>query len=80
MVMETLQIRLGQGLIERIDGLVSRGIYSNRSDVIRDAVRRFVWENEAGTIAEKGNSVELIRKAREKLSRQPVNLSEINNL
>jgi len=80
MVMDTLQIRLNRGLIERIDALVGKKIYSNRADVIRDAVRRFVWENEAGSIAKKGNGVELARRAREKLSKEKIDLAEINRL
>jgi hypothetical protein len=51
---------------------------NNYANVIRDYVRRFVWENEAGTIAKKGNSVELVRKAREGLAKQPISLNEIN--
>jgi len=80
MVMNTLQIRLGSGLIKRIDSFVKIGVYSNRSDVIRDAVRRFVWEKEVGTVFLKGNSVDLVRKAREKLSKEKMDLDEINNL
>lgn len=80
MVMDTLQIRLSHGLVEQIDILVDKGIYANRSDVIRDAVRRFVWEKEAGTISPKGASgVELVRKARKELSKQKINLKEILN-
>ncbi len=80
MVMDTLQIRMNKKLVKLIDSLVKSGIYSNRADVIRDAVRRFVWEKEAGTITSKGNSVEQVRKAREKLSKEKINLDEINNL
>ena len=80
MVMDTLQIRLSNGLIKRIDSFVKTGVYSNRSDVIRDAVRRFVWKKEVGTVSLKGNSVDLVRKAREKLSKEKIDLDEINNL
>ncbi len=80
MVMDTLQIRLGSGLIDRIDLLVKGGVYSNRSDVIRDAVRRFVWEREVGSITYKGNSIKLVRKARELLSKEKIELNKINNL
>lgn len=80
MVMDTLQIRMNSGLISRIDSLVNMGIYSNRADVIRDAVRRFVWEKEVGSISKKGDSVKEVRKIREILSKQPVNLDEINSL
>ena len=44
MVMETLQIRLTKNLIDKLEGLVKRGAYSSRSEVIRDAVRRFLQE------------------------------------
>jgi len=80
MVMDTLQIRMNKGLLKRVDGLVKSGVYSNRSDVIRDAVRRFVWEKEVGSINHKGNSVKEVRKIREKLSKENINLEEINNL
>lgn len=78
--MDVLQIRMNPGLVKLVDGLVKRGAYSNRSDVIRDAVRRFVWEREVGTIPNKGNSVKEIRKIRKKLSKMPIDLDEINNL
>ncbi len=80
MVMDTLQVRLSHGLVERVDSLVETGVYANRSDVIRDAVRRFVWQNELGSISNKGDSVNLIRKVREKLSKEKIDLDEINNL
>lgn len=80
MVMDTLQIRMNPELLKRIDLMVKTGIYSNRADVIRDAVRRFVWEKEVGSIMTKGNSVEIVRKARAKLSKEKFDLDEINNL
>jgi len=78
MVMETMQIRISKGLIKRIDTFVKADIYANRSDVIRDAVRRFIWDNEVGTIPNKGNSVKQVRKIRNKLSKQKIDLKEIN--
>ena len=78
--MDTLQIRMNSALIKRIDLLVKSGIYANRADVIRDAVRRFVWEKEVGTINWNGeDSVEQIRKVRKKLSKEKFNLNELNN-
>lgn len=67
-------------LLKRIDSMVKSGIYNNRSDVIRDAVRRFVWEKQIGSIPNKGDSVKQVREAREKLSKEKFDLSEINNL
>ena len=80
MTMEVAQARLPDGLMKKVDSLVERGEYSNRSDVIRDAVRRFVWEKEVGTISKKGPSAELVRKAREKLSKEKIDLEDINSL
>lgn len=80
MVMDTLQIRINKELLKRIDLLVKSGIYSNRADVIRDAVRRFVWEKEVGSISPKGKATEQVRKLREKLSREKIELDRINNL
>ena len=79
MVMDTVQIRLNPKLIKLIDLFVKQGVYANRSDVIRDAVRRFVWEKEVGTISKKGNSVEEVRALRKKLSKEKIDIDEINN-
>jgi len=35
-----IQIRLTRELIEKIDQLIDKGIYPNRSEAVRDAVRR----------------------------------------
>lgn len=80
MVMDTIQIRLSHGLLELVDSLVKQGIYSNRADVIRDAVRRFVWEKEVGTFSNNQNSIKQVKKARKKLSKKSIKLKEINNL
>ena len=45
MVMETIQIRLTEKQIKNIDHLVKRGVYPNRSEAVRDAVRKLVGEN-----------------------------------
>ena len=79
MTMDTLQIRMNPGLIKLVDEIVKSGVYANRSDVIRDAVRRFVWEKEVGSISRKGNSVEIVREIRKKLSKEKVELEELNN-
>ena len=81
MVMDTLQIRMNKELLKRIDSFVKTGVYSNRSDVIRDAVRRFVWEKEVGSINNNGkNSVEEISEIRKKLPKEPIDIDEINKL
>ena len=80
MTMDTLQIRMNPELLKRIDLMVKTGIYSNRADVIRDAVRRFIWEKEIGSIPNKEDSVKQVREIRKKLSKEKFDLNEINNL
>ncbi|MBS7638527.1 ribbon-helix-helix protein, CopG family, partial [Candidatus Bathyarchaeota archaeon] len=51
--METLQVRLTGDLIKMVDRLVEQGIYSSRSEAVRDAVRKLIVESEIGSLAEK---------------------------
>jgi len=44
MVMSTVQIRLTERQIKTIDTLVKTGTYPNRSEAVRDAVRKLVIE------------------------------------
>jgi Arc/MetJ-type ribon-helix-helix transcriptional regulator len=60
--------------------MVRSGFYANRADVIRDAVRRFVFESQIGIISNKGNAVLSVRKARQKLSKEKIDIDEINSL
>jgi len=71
--METVQIRLTEDLIKMVDRLVKRGIYSSRSEAVRDAVRKLVVEREIGRLAEKRaekTSVELVKDVRGKIWRE----------
>jgi hypothetical protein len=80
MVMDTLQIRLSSGLVKMIDSLVQEGIYSNRSDAIRDAVRRSFWHSQVGTIPNTGDSVKEVRKIRRQLSKQIKSYKDIEKI
>ena len=80
MVMDTVQIRLSHGLVDRIDDLVGTGIYANRSDAIRDAVRRLILDKQIGSIPNTGDSVKEIRAVKTKLSKEKFDLDEINKL
>jgi len=80
MVMDTVQIRLSHGLVERVDSLVETGFYANRSDAIRDAVRRLILDKQIDSIPNTGDSVKEIRKIRAKLSKEKIDLDEINKL
>ena len=78
--MAVTQVRLPEGLIKEVDALVERGLYANKSDVIRDAVRKLVLEKQIGTIPNTGDSVKEVRKIRKILSREKIDLDEINKL
>ena len=81
MVMDTMQVRLNREMIRELEELVKQGKYSNRGEAVRDAVRRFIWSNEVGTVKNnQQNSVREVKKARKELEKQEINLNEINNL
>jgi Arc/MetJ-type ribon-helix-helix transcriptional regulator len=40
--METLQIRLTKNMLDRIDVLIQQGQYPNRSEAVRDSVRKML--------------------------------------
>lgn len=46
MTMQTMQIRLTEKQLKTVDTLVRKGVYPNRSEAVRDAVRRLVGEND----------------------------------
>ena len=80
MVMDTIQIRLGHGLVERVDDLVETKLYGSRSEVIRDAVRRLVLDKMVGIIPNTGNSVKEIRAIRNKLSKEIKSFKDIEEI
>jgi len=80
MTMSVTQVRLPEGLEKELDVLVKRGIYTNKSDVIRDAIRRLILEKQIGSIPNTGDSVKEIREIRKKLSKEKFDLDKINKL
>jgi len=66
MVMETLQIRLTKGLIEEIQKLVDKDIYSSTSEAVRDAVRRLVLGKEEKIILPETKEVKQVKEKLEK--------------
>jgi Arc/MetJ-type ribon-helix-helix transcriptional regulator len=40
--METIQIRLTKNMLDRIDELINIGEYPNRSEAVRDSVRKML--------------------------------------
>ena len=80
MVMDTIQVRLSHGIVEKIDQLVETGVYSSRSDVLRDAVRRLVLDKLAGIIGNDSDSVNEVKILRKRLSKEKIDLGELNKL
>lgn len=78
--MQTLQVRVPKGLVKEIDSFVKTGLYTNRSDVVRDALRILAWRKHIGTIPNTGDSVKEVRKIRKQLSKQDLDLDYINSL
>jgi len=83
MTMSVTQVRLPKGLEEQLESLVKRGLYTNKSDAVRDAIRRLILDKQVGSIPNTGDSVKEIREIRKKLSKQVKSfkdLEEINKL
>ena len=80
MTMSVTQVRLPEGLEKELNVLVKRGLYSNKSDAVRDAVRRLILDKQIGSIPNTGDSVKEIREIRKKLSKEKFDLDEINKL
>ena len=80
MNMAVTQVRLPQGLVKEVDKLVHKGLYTNKSDVVRDALRRLILEQQIGSVKNTGDSVKEIREIRKKLSKEKIDLDEINSL
>ena len=80
MVMELMPVRLPQGLVKQMDTMVKHGLYSSKSDVIRDAIRRLILDNMAGIIPNSGDSVKEVRTIRKMLSKKNIDLEAINRL
>jgi len=80
MTMAVTQVRLPEGLIKEMDKLVDKGMYTNKSDVVRDALRRLILEKQIGSIPNTGDSVKEIRELRKKLSKEKFDIDKINKL
>ncbi len=78
--MEITQVRLPEKLREGIDLLVQRGIYTSRSDVVRDALRKLLVEQEIGTVTKSGNSIREVRKIRSQLSKEVRSFKDVEKI
>ena len=79
MTMAVTQVRLPEGLIKEMDKLVDKGIYTNKSDVVRDALRRLILEKQIGSIPNTGDSVKEIREIKTLTLENMIN-EDYNNL
>lgn len=80
MTMSVTQVRLPEGLEKEVDVLVKRGFYANKSDAIRDAIRRLVLDKMVGIIPNKGDSVKEIREIRKKLSKEIKSFKDVEEI
>lgn len=80
MVMDLVQVRLPKGLIEQVDELVRKRNYASKSDVIRDALRRFFLDSMIGIIPNTGDSVKEVRAIRKALSKMDPDLKGLKNV
>jgi len=80
MTMAVTQVRLPKMLIKEVDELVDSGLYANKSDVVRDAIRKLVLEKHIGSLPNTGNSVKEIRELRKKLSKKIKSFEDITNI
>ena len=82
--MEVIQARLPEALVEEIDELVKKGKYHNRSDVVRDAVRKLTTRERihgmVGIIPNTGDSVKEVREIRKKLSKEIKSFADIEEI
>ena len=64
MVMQTIQIRMEKGLVQRMEALVKNGLYANKAEIMRDAVRRLLIDTLVGITPNTEDSVKQIRRLR----------------
>ncbi len=80
MTMSLIQVRIPKGLESQIEDIVDKEHYSSKSDVIRDAIRRFVLHKQVGSIPNTGDSVKEVRKIRKMLSKEKFDIKKLNKL
>ncbi len=49
-MMEITQVRLPKAIVKEIESLVNKGVYSSKSDFIRESIRKSILEMQIGNI------------------------------
>jgi Arc/MetJ-type ribon-helix-helix transcriptional regulator len=80
MTMSLLQVRVPDGIVTAVNRMVESGLYSSKSDVVRDAIRQLVLEKQIGSVPNTGDSVKEIRAIRNKLSKEIKTFEDLKRL
>jgi Arc/MetJ-type ribon-helix-helix transcriptional regulator len=80
MTMSLLQVRVPDGIVTAVNRMVKSGLYSSKSDVVRDAIRQLVLEKQIGSVPNTGDSVKEIRAIRNKLSKEIKTFEDLKRL
>ena len=73
MATEVIQVRMSKGLVNLLDAAVKDEVYSNRSEVVRDAVRSYFAPRLKKSILE-----EALRTSKEMDAGKQISASEVN--
>ncbi len=80
MGMVLFQVRLPEKIVSSIEEAVEQGFYESKSDLVRDAIRRFVFEEQLASVSLKKNYSKEIKSFRKKQILKKSDLDKINSL
>lgn len=80
MGMVLFQVRLPEKVVSSIEDAVKKGFYESKSDLVRDAIRRFVFEEQIASVSLKKNYSNEIKSFRKKQVIKKFDLEKINSL
>ncbi|HIH24851.1 TPA: type II toxin-antitoxin system ParD family antitoxin [Candidatus Woesearchaeota archaeon] len=73
---QLVQVRLPEQQVKMLDKQVKNGVYANRSEAIRDALRSKLLA--VGTIPDTGDSVKEVRAIRKRMAKMNISIADIN--
>lgn len=80
MGMVLFQVRLPEKVVSSIEDAVKKGFYESKSDLVRDAIRRFVFEEQIASVSLRKNYSSDIKNFRKKQVVRRKDLDKINSL